>query len=42
MREDSVRLDDFIAMLALRIADADARPAWNADSFFRRFAGQPE
>lgn len=42
MREDSVRLDDFIAALALRIADADTRPAWNADSFFRRFAGQEE
>jgi Zn-dependent M28 family amino/carboxypeptidase len=37
-REDEIRLHDFIAALALRIADADARPRWNADSFFRRFA----
>jgi len=26
--------------LALRVADADARPSWKADSFFRRFAGK--
>ncbi|HYI47851.1 MAG TPA: M28 family metallopeptidase [Allosphingosinicella sp.] len=37
-REDEIRLHDFIAALALRLADADARPRWNADSFFRRFA----
>jgi Zn-dependent M28 family amino/carboxypeptidase len=36
-REDEIRLHDFIAALALRIADADARPRWNDDSFFRRF-----
>lgn len=37
-REDEVRLHDFIAALALRIANADARPRWNETSFFRRFA----
>lgn len=37
-REDEIRLHDFIAALALRIANADARPRWNSDSFFRRFA----
>ena len=37
-REDEIRLHDFIAALALRIADADQRPRWNDDSFFRRFA----
>jgi len=37
-RLDEIRLHDFIAALALRIADAEARPRWNADSFFRRFA----
>ena len=37
-RADEIRLHDFIAGLALRIADADARPRWNDDSFFRRFA----
>jgi Zn-dependent M28 family amino/carboxypeptidase len=36
-REDEIRLHDFIAALAMRIADADARPRWNEDSFFRRF-----
>jgi len=36
--DDEIRLHDFIAALALRIANADARPAWNDDSFFRRFA----
>jgi len=35
---DEIRLHDFIAALALRIADAEARPRWNEDSFFRRFA----
>jgi Zn-dependent M28 family amino/carboxypeptidase len=37
-REDEIRLHDFIAALALRVANADARPRWNSDSFFRRFA----
>jgi Zn-dependent M28 family amino/carboxypeptidase len=36
--DDEIRLHDFIAALALRVANADARPRWNADSFFRRFA----
>jgi Zn-dependent M28 family amino/carboxypeptidase len=36
--EDEIRLHDFMAAMALRVADADARPAWNRDSFFRRFA----
>lgn len=36
-RADEIRLHDFIGALALRIANADARPRWNADSFFRRF-----
>ncbi|MGE0180237.1 MAG: M28 family peptidase, partial [Sphingomonas sp.] len=39
--EDSIRLNDFIATLALRVANAAARPRWNDDSFFRRFA-RPE
>lgn len=36
--DDEIRLHDFIAALALRVANADARPRWNSDSFFRRFA----
>ena len=37
-REDEIRLHDFIGALALRVANADARPRWNDTSFFRRFA----
>lgn len=37
-REDEIRLHDFIAAIALRVADADDRPRWNPDSVFRRFA----
>jgi Zn-dependent M28 family amino/carboxypeptidase len=37
-KEDEIRLHDFIAALALRIADADDRPQWNDTSFFRRFS----
>jgi hypothetical protein len=37
-REDEVRLHDFIAALAMRIANAEARPRWNETSFFKRFA----
>ncbi len=36
--DDEIRLHDFIAALALRVANADARPRWNDDSFFRRFS----
>lgn len=36
--DDEIRLHDFIAALALRVANADQRPRWNPDSFFRRFA----
>jgi hypothetical protein len=36
-RADEIRLHDFIGALALRIANAEQRPRWNADSFFRRF-----
>ena len=33
-----VKLDDFVGALALRVADAPARPSWNPTSLFRRFA----
>jgi Zn-dependent M28 family amino/carboxypeptidase len=39
-REDAVRLHDFVAELALRVANAPQRPQWKAESFFRRFAGE--
>ena len=34
---DAVRLHDFVAELALRVANAPARPEWGTESFFRRF-----
>ena len=35
---DAIRLDDFVAELALRVANAPERPQWGPQSFFRRFA----
>jgi len=37
-RSDMVRLNDFVAALALRIANAPDRPRWGDQSFFKRFA----
>ena len=37
-RADAIRLNDFVAALARRIANADQRPSWNDQSFFKRFA----
>jgi Zn-dependent M28 family amino/carboxypeptidase len=37
-KEDAVRLHDFVGELALRVANAQERPAWKQQSFFRRFA----
>jgi Zn-dependent M28 family amino/carboxypeptidase len=37
-KEEMGKLNDFVGALALRVADAPARPTWNQDSFFRRFA----
>jgi Zn-dependent M28 family amino/carboxypeptidase len=37
-REDAIRLNDFVAELALRVANAPERPQWLPQSFFRRFA----
>jgi len=38
--EAAAQFDAILASLAMRVADADERPAWKADSFFRRFAEQ--
>ena len=35
---ESVKLNDYVAAVALRVANAPGRPRWNKDSFFRRFA----
>ena len=34
----AAQFDSILEKLALRVADATARPAWKPDSFFRRFA----
>jgi Zn-dependent M28 family amino/carboxypeptidase len=39
-REDAVRLDDYVAEVALRVANAPERPHWLQQSFFRRFVTQ--
>ncbi|MDX3900917.1 MAG: M28 family metallopeptidase [Sphingobium sp.] len=38
MTAEAVKLNDYVAALTMRVADAPARPQWNADSFFKRFA----
>lgn len=38
MPAESAKLNAYVAAVALRVASAPTRPAWNADSFFRRFA----
>ena len=35
----AARFNRIIAALARRVANKTARPAWNQNSFFRRFAG---
>lgn len=37
---ESVKLNDYVTAVTLRVANADERPQWNKDSFFRRFAGE--
>jgi Zn-dependent M28 family amino/carboxypeptidase len=36
LKEEAVKLDAFVAALAKRVADADARPAWLPGSIFRK------
>lgn len=38
MPAESAKLNDYVTAVTLRVANAAARPIWNADSFFRRFA----
>ncbi|WP_242124566.1 M28 family metallopeptidase [Sphingobium sp. Sx8-8] len=37
MPAESVKLNDYVAAVTLRVANAPGRPEWNRDSFFRRF-----
>jgi hypothetical protein len=39
MKEEAVKLDAFVADLALRVADDDARPEWLSTSIFRQDVG---
>ena len=39
MKEEAVKLDAFVADLALRVADDDARPDWLVGSIFRQNTG---
>lgn len=38
MRDEAVKMNRFVTALTARVANADTRPSWNSDSFFRRFA----
>lgn len=38
MKAEGVKMTDYYTALARRIANAAARPTWNDDSYFRRFA----
>ncbi|MDO7837063.1 M28 family metallopeptidase [Sphingobium sp. HBC34] len=35
---ESAKLNDYVTAVALRVANSAARPRWNDDSFFKRFA----
>jgi Zn-dependent M28 family amino/carboxypeptidase len=35
---ETAKLNDYVTAVTLRVANTPARPAWNADSFFKRFA----
>jgi hypothetical protein len=36
LKEEAVKLDAFVAAIAGRVANADAKPQWLADSVFRK------
>lgn len=38
MPAESAKLNDYVTAVTLRVANNPARPSWNADSFFKRFA----
>jgi len=38
MPGETVKLNDYVTAVTLRVANAERRPQWNRDSFFRRFA----
>ena len=34
---ETAKLNDYVTAVTLRVANADTRPSWNSDSFFKRF-----
>jgi Zn-dependent M28 family amino/carboxypeptidase len=42
LHEEAVKLDDFVAAIALSAANAPERPSWLPASAFKRFADKPE
>ncbi|NWK95237.1 peptidase M28 [Sphingobium lactosutens] len=38
MPAETAKLNDYVTAVTLRVANSPARPRWNDDSFFRRFA----
>ena len=42
LQEEAVKLDDFVAAIALMAADAPERPTWLPTSAFKHFADHPE
>jgi len=36
MRGEALKLDDFVAALAVGVANTEARPTWLSDSVFRK------
>jgi hypothetical protein len=37
MPAETAKLNDYVTAVTLRVANADTRPSWNSDSFFKRF-----
>ena len=38
MPAETAKLNAYVTAVALRVANSPRRPAWNDDSFFKRFA----
>jgi hypothetical protein len=39
-KEAAAQFDRLVAHLLVRVANADAKPTWKPDSFFRRYAAK--
>jgi hypothetical protein len=36
MKDEALKLDDFVAALAVHVANTESRPTWLPDSVFRK------